>query len=84
MNKLDAIDIAILKTLQEDGRISNANLADRVGLTHLPIDGFGELSAAISHRRERFFLFGPRRPKRAHFELVLKERRQVFDIYTYA
>lgn len=33
MEKLDAIDIAILKTLQEDGRISNANLADRVGLS---------------------------------------------------
>lgn len=33
MDKLDAIDIAILRTLQEDGRISNANLADRVGLS---------------------------------------------------
>ncbi len=33
MSTLDAIDIAILKTLQEDGRISNANLADRVGLS---------------------------------------------------
>jgi Lrp/AsnC family leucine-responsive transcriptional regulator len=33
MDKLDTIDIAILKTLQEDGRISNANLADRVGLS---------------------------------------------------
>ncbi|MEX3009236.1 Lrp/AsnC family transcriptional regulator [Hoeflea sp. TYP-13] len=33
MDKLDAIDIAILKTLQEDGRISNANLADKVGLS---------------------------------------------------
>lgn len=33
MDKLDALDIAILRTLQEDGRISNANLADRVGLS---------------------------------------------------
>ncbi len=33
MSKLDTIDIAILRTLQEDGRISNANLADRVGLS---------------------------------------------------
>jgi len=33
MDKLDAIDIAILNTLQEDGRISNANLAERVGLS---------------------------------------------------
>lgn len=33
MKKLDTIDIAILKTLQVDGRISNANLADRVGLS---------------------------------------------------
>ena len=33
MTKLDTIDIAILRTLQEDGRISNANLADRIGLS---------------------------------------------------
>jgi len=33
MEKLDTLDIAILRTLQEDGRISNANLADRVGLS---------------------------------------------------
>ena len=33
MHTLDAIDIAILKTLQQDGRISNANLAERVGLS---------------------------------------------------
>ncbi len=33
MSKLDTIDIAILNTLQEDGRISNANLAERVGLS---------------------------------------------------
>ncbi len=33
MDKLDTIDIAILKTLQVDGRISNANLAERVGLS---------------------------------------------------
>ena len=33
MSKLDQIDLAILKTLQENGRISNADLADRVGLS---------------------------------------------------
>lgn len=33
MNELDGIDIAILKTLQKEGRISNAALADRVGLS---------------------------------------------------
>ena len=30
---LDKIDIAILDTLQKDGRISNAALADKVGLS---------------------------------------------------
>ncbi|HVW56960.1 MAG TPA: AsnC family transcriptional regulator, partial [Rhizobiaceae bacterium] len=30
---LDRIDIAILETLQKDGRISNASLAERVGLS---------------------------------------------------
>jgi DNA-binding Lrp family transcriptional regulator len=33
MDKLDQIDLAILKVLQENGRISNADLADRVGLS---------------------------------------------------
>jgi DNA-binding Lrp family transcriptional regulator len=33
MDKLDQIDLAILRTLQENGRISNADLADRVGLS---------------------------------------------------
>jgi Lrp/AsnC family leucine-responsive transcriptional regulator len=33
MEKLDQIDLAILRTLQETGRISNADLADRVGLS---------------------------------------------------
>jgi Lrp/AsnC family transcriptional regulator, leucine-responsive regulatory protein len=33
VEKLDQIDLAILKTLQENGRISNADLADRVGLS---------------------------------------------------
>ena len=33
MQKLDQIDLAILRTLQENGRISNADLADRVGLS---------------------------------------------------
>src|SRR5262245_5456807 len=32
MNELDSIDIEILRLLQEDGRISNAELAQRVGL----------------------------------------------------
>ncbi len=33
MGKLDAIDISILRILQNDGRISNADLADKVGLS---------------------------------------------------
>ena len=33
MDKLDHIDLAILKTLQQNGRISNADLAARVGLS---------------------------------------------------
>jgi Lrp/AsnC family transcriptional regulator, leucine-responsive regulatory protein len=33
MDKLDAMDIAILKVLQRNGRISNADLAERVGLS---------------------------------------------------
>lgn len=33
MSSLDTIDTAILKTLQENGRISNAELAERVGLS---------------------------------------------------
>ncbi|MDB5550494.1 MAG: aldR, partial [Rhizobium sp.] len=33
MDKLDQIDLAILKTLQQDGRISNADLAGKVGLS---------------------------------------------------
>ncbi len=33
---LDRFDIAILKELQTDGRISNRDLADRVGLSHAP------------------------------------------------
>src|SRR5690349_24762700 len=32
MNDLDTIDIEILRLLQDDGRISNAELAQRVGL----------------------------------------------------
>ena len=31
--KLDRIDIAILEALQEDGRMANAALAERVGLS---------------------------------------------------
>lgn len=33
MDKLDHIDLAILRNLQENGRISNADLADKVGLS---------------------------------------------------
>lgn len=33
---LDAVDIAILDILQEDGRITNSELAQRVGLTPAP------------------------------------------------
>jgi Lrp/AsnC family leucine-responsive transcriptional regulator len=33
MDKLDTIDIAILRTLQHNGRISNADLAEKVGLS---------------------------------------------------
>jgi len=32
MNELDSVDIEILRLLQDDGRISNAELAQRVGL----------------------------------------------------
>ena len=34
---LDRIDIAILDTLQKDGRIPNAALAERVGLSPTPV-----------------------------------------------
>ncbi|MCB1445261.1 MAG: Lrp/AsnC family transcriptional regulator [Rhizobiaceae bacterium] len=33
MEKPDHIDLAILRTLQENGRISNADLAERIGLS---------------------------------------------------
>ncbi len=33
MDKLDAIDIAILKVLQQNGRISNSDLAEKIGLS---------------------------------------------------
>ncbi len=33
---LDAIDLRILKSLQEDGRLTNSDLADRVGLSPSP------------------------------------------------
>ncbi len=33
---LDALDLKILHALQEDGRLSNADLADRVGLSQSP------------------------------------------------
>jgi Lrp/AsnC family leucine-responsive transcriptional regulator len=34
--QLDAIDLGILKALQEDGRLTNNDLADRVGLSPSP------------------------------------------------
>ena len=33
MAQMDAIDAAILRTVQQNGRISNAELAERVGLS---------------------------------------------------
>jgi Lrp/AsnC family leucine-responsive transcriptional regulator len=33
MSTLDTIDVAILRALQEDGRMSNADLAERIGLS---------------------------------------------------
>jgi Lrp/AsnC family leucine-responsive transcriptional regulator len=33
MDKLDNIDISILRVLQQNGRISNADLAERIGLS---------------------------------------------------
>ena len=33
MAELDTIDLAILRTLQQNGRITNAELADKVGLS---------------------------------------------------
>lgn len=42
MNDLDGLDHAILEALQDDGRMTNAELADKVGL-----------SASACHRRVR-------------------------------
>lgn len=42
MNELDSIDHTIIKALQGDGRITNAELADKIGL-----------SASACHRRVR-------------------------------
>lgn len=36
LRSLDGFDRRILQTLQEDGRISNADLADRIGLSPTP------------------------------------------------
>ncbi len=36
MNELDDVDRAILRILQEDGRISNAKLAERLSLSETP------------------------------------------------
>ena len=39
METLDKFDLAILKELQDDGRLSNAELALRVGLSAAPCCG---------------------------------------------
>ena len=36
MHKLDAIDLQILKLLQEDGRMSNVEISTQVGLSAPP------------------------------------------------
>lgn len=36
LNKFDAIDLQIMRELQEDGRMTNVELAERVGLTAPP------------------------------------------------
>src|SRR6266550_2605505 len=57
--ELDAIDRRIISTLQEDGRLSNVELADRVGLSPSPClrrvkrlerEGFIEAYRATLHR----------------------------------
>lgn len=35
-SQLDSIDLAILRVLQQEGRIQNIELADRVGLSPSP------------------------------------------------
>ena len=37
MNKLDRYDLRILEELQRDARISNQELAERIGLSHRPV-----------------------------------------------
>ena len=37
MPKLDNIDYNILRNIQADGRISNLNLADKIGLSPSPV-----------------------------------------------
>src|SRR3954462_15512543 len=49
---LDAVDVAILDTLQEEGRITNAELAQRVGLTPAPT------LARVNKLEERGFIRG--------------------------
>ena len=49
---LDAVDVAILDTLQEEGRITNAELAQRVGLTPAPT------LARVNKLEERGFIKG--------------------------
>lgn len=58
--ELDAIDLKILTALQEDGRLSNADLSDRVGLSQSPClrrvkrlesDGFIKSYRAVLERQ---------------------------------
>lgn len=52
--KLDRIDINILVQLQKDGRISNVNLADAVGLSPSPcLQRVKRLEAAGFYHRLR-------------------------------
>jgi Lrp/AsnC family leucine-responsive transcriptional regulator len=57
--QLDAIDLRILKALQDDGRLTNSDLADRVGLSPSPClrrvrrlesDGFIQTYRAVLDR----------------------------------
>ena len=41
MNKLDRYDLRILAELQHDARISNQELAERIGGRHRPVRGPG-------------------------------------------
>lgn len=78
--KLDRIDIAILAILQEDGRITNKALADRVGLSARPcLERVRKLRAAGYIRRFAAVLepakFGSPLTVFAQISLISQERR---------